>query len=65
MCGRFDAGIHYGEFLEKDMVAVRVSPDERAAIVALPKPAARSCVLVVLSIILFVAGLATDRETGA
>jgi DNA-binding transcriptional LysR family regulator len=29
----FDAGIHYGEFIEKDMVAVRVSQDHRAAIV--------------------------------
>lgn len=32
----YDAGIHLGEFLEKDMVAVRVSPDHRAAIVAAP-----------------------------
>lgn len=34
--GRFDAGIQLGEFLEKDMVAVRVSGQQRAAIVAAP-----------------------------
>jgi len=32
----FDAGIHLGEFIEKDMVAVRVSEDQRAAIVGSP-----------------------------
>jgi DNA-binding transcriptional LysR family regulator len=32
----FDAGIHLGEFIEKDMIAVRVSPDHRAAIVGAP-----------------------------
>lgn len=32
--GRFDAGIHLGEFIAKDMIAVRVSADQRAAIVA-------------------------------
>ena len=32
----FDAGIQYGEFIQKDMIAVRVSPDYRAAIVASP-----------------------------
>jgi DNA-binding transcriptional LysR family regulator len=32
----FDAGIHLGEFIERDMVAVRVSADQRAAIVASP-----------------------------
>lgn len=32
----FDAGIHLGEFIAKDMVAVRVSPDQVAAIVAAP-----------------------------
>lgn len=32
----FDAGIHLGEFIEKDMVAVRVSRDQRAAIVGAP-----------------------------
>ncbi len=41
----FDAGIHLGEFVERDMVAVRVSKEQRAAIVgtrgyfaAHPKP---------------------------
>ena len=33
VAGRFDAGIHLGEFIERDMVAVRVSRDHRAAIV--------------------------------
>src|SRR5438128_8348094 len=32
----FDAGIHFGEFIEQDMVAVRVSKDLRPAIVASP-----------------------------
>jgi DNA-binding transcriptional LysR family regulator len=32
----FDAGIHLGEFIERDMVAVRVSNEQRAAIVAAP-----------------------------
>jgi len=36
VAGRFDAGIHLGEFIERDMIAVRVSPDQRAAIVASP-----------------------------
>ena len=29
VAGRYDGGIHYGEFIEHDMVAVRVSPDHR------------------------------------
>ena len=29
----FDAGIHFGEYIEKDMIAVRVSNDHRPAIV--------------------------------
>ena len=33
----FDAGIQLGEFIEQDMVAVRVSPDHRAAIVGSPR----------------------------
>jgi DNA-binding transcriptional LysR family regulator len=33
----FDAGIHYGEFIERDMVAVRVSRDPRPAIVGSPE----------------------------
>jgi DNA-binding transcriptional LysR family regulator len=32
----FDAGIHLGEFIERDMVAIRVSPDLRPAIVGAP-----------------------------
>jgi DNA-binding transcriptional LysR family regulator len=36
VAGGFDAGIHFGEFIEKDMVAVRVSPDPRPAIVGSP-----------------------------
>jgi DNA-binding transcriptional LysR family regulator len=36
VAGRFDAGIHLGEFIQQDMVAVRVSKDHRAAIVAAP-----------------------------
>jgi DNA-binding transcriptional LysR family regulator len=36
VAGRFDAGIHLGEFLQRDMVAVRVSKPQRAAIVAAP-----------------------------
>ena len=32
----YDAGIHFGEYLAQDMVAVRVSPDLRPAIVAAP-----------------------------
>lgn len=34
--GGFDAGIHFGEYLAKDMIAVRVSPDHRPAIVGSP-----------------------------
>jgi DNA-binding transcriptional LysR family regulator len=33
---RFDAGIHLGEFVQRDMVAVKVSGQQRAAIVATP-----------------------------
>ena len=32
----FDAGIHFGEYIQKDMIAVRVSPDQIPAIVASP-----------------------------
>ncbi|MEZ5284965.1 MAG: LysR family transcriptional regulator [Vicinamibacterales bacterium] len=32
----FDAGVQYGEFIQRDMIAVRVSPDHRPAIVASP-----------------------------
>jgi DNA-binding transcriptional LysR family regulator len=37
VAGHFDAGIHLGEFIERDMIAVRVSPDQRAAIVGAPR----------------------------
>jgi DNA-binding transcriptional LysR family regulator len=36
VAGRFDAGIHLGEYIERDMVAVRVSLDRRPAIVGSP-----------------------------
>ena len=36
IAARFDAGIHLGEFLQRDMVAVKVSADQRAAIVGAP-----------------------------
>ena len=36
LVARFDAGIHLGEFIERDMLAVRVSPDLCPAIVAAP-----------------------------
>jgi DNA-binding transcriptional LysR family regulator len=32
----FDAGVQYGEFIQRDMIAVRVSADHRPAIVASP-----------------------------
>jgi DNA-binding transcriptional LysR family regulator len=34
--GRFDAGIHLGEFIARDMIAVRVSEAQRLAIVGSP-----------------------------
>jgi DNA-binding transcriptional LysR family regulator len=37
VAGRFDAGIHLGEFIERDMVAIRVSGELRAAIVGSPR----------------------------
>jgi DNA-binding transcriptional LysR family regulator len=33
----FDAGIHFGEYIQKDMIAVRISADFRPAIVASPE----------------------------
>jgi DNA-binding transcriptional LysR family regulator len=36
VAAHFDAGIHLGEFIERDMVAVRVSRDQRLAIVGSP-----------------------------
>jgi DNA-binding transcriptional LysR family regulator len=37
VAGGFDAGIHLMEFIDKDMAAVRVSPDLRPAIVGSPR----------------------------
>jgi DNA-binding transcriptional LysR family regulator len=37
VAGGFDAGIQFGEYIQKDMIAVRVSPDQRAAIVGSPE----------------------------
>lgn len=37
VAGRFDAGVHLGEFIERDMIAVRVSGDQRGAIVGSPR----------------------------
>jgi DNA-binding transcriptional LysR family regulator len=37
VAGGFDAGIHFGEYIQKDMIAVRVSADHRAAIVGTPE----------------------------
>lgn len=37
VAGGFDAGIQLGEYVERDMIAVRVSPDHRAAIVGSPR----------------------------
>jgi DNA-binding transcriptional LysR family regulator len=36
VAGGFDAGIQFGEYIEKDMIAVRVSPDQKPAIVGSP-----------------------------
>jgi len=36
VAGGYDAGINFREFVELDMIAVRVSPDHRAAIVGSP-----------------------------
>jgi DNA-binding transcriptional LysR family regulator len=36
VAGGFDAGIHFGEYIEKDMIAVRVSQDQRPTIVGSP-----------------------------
>ena len=35
--GRYDAGIHLGEFIARDMIGVRVSEEQRGAIVASPR----------------------------
>jgi DNA-binding transcriptional LysR family regulator len=36
VAGGFDAGIQFGEYIDKDMIAVRVSPDPRPVIVGSP-----------------------------
>jgi DNA-binding transcriptional LysR family regulator len=36
VAGGFDAGIHFGEYIEMDMIAVRVSPDLKPVIVGSP-----------------------------
>lgn len=36
VAGEYDAGIQIGEFIQRDMVAVRVSPDLRLAVVGSP-----------------------------
>lgn len=36
IAGGFDAGIHFGEFIEQDMIAVRVSRDQKPVIVGAP-----------------------------
>src|SRR6201999_2091418 len=36
VAGEFDAGLQIGEFIQRDMVAVRVSPDLRLALVGSP-----------------------------
>jgi DNA-binding transcriptional LysR family regulator len=36
VAGRYDAGVRFGEQVEKDMVAVRVGPDVRMAVVGAP-----------------------------
>lgn len=41
VAGGFDAGIQLGEYVERDMIAVRASTDQRAAIVASPDYFAR------------------------
>lgn len=36
VAGGFDAGVHFGEYIEKDMIAVRVSQDQTPSIVGSP-----------------------------
>lgn len=36
VANRFDAGIRFGNIIEKDMIAVRIAPDVRRAVVASP-----------------------------
>jgi DNA-binding transcriptional LysR family regulator len=37
IAGQYDAGIHIGEFIQRDMIAVRVSKDLRLAVVGSPE----------------------------
>lgn len=37
IAGQYDAGIHIGEFIQRDMIAVRVSKDMRLAVVGSPE----------------------------
>ena len=37
VAARFDAGVRIGEQVEKDMVAVRIGPDMRMALVGAPR----------------------------
>ncbi|MET0443523.1 MAG: LysR family transcriptional regulator [Pseudorhodoplanes sp.] len=41
VASRYDAGIRFGESIDKDMVGVRIGPDVRAAVVAAPSYLAR------------------------
>ncbi|HVK66964.1 MAG TPA: LysR family transcriptional regulator [Polyangium sp.] len=36
VANRFDAGVRYGELVDKDMISVRIGPDERGLVVASP-----------------------------
>ena len=36
VAGEYDAGIQIGEFIQRDMIAVRVSKDMRLAVVGVP-----------------------------
>lgn len=38
---RFDAGVRYGEIIDRDMIAVRIAPDARMVVVAAPLYLAR------------------------
>ena len=37
VAGEFDAGIQLGEYIQKDMIAVRLTPDLRLAVVGSPR----------------------------
>jgi DNA-binding transcriptional LysR family regulator len=44
VAGEFDAGIQLGEYIQKDMIAVRVTPELRLAVVGSPGYFASRCV---------------------